>query len=125
MRWVYYILPFFIFLLACQKEIIGGESAGFAQVRFYTDYAYVAGVNVYVKSWEPSPVYYKDSVFTKLIFRDSEPSCDDTAFKVLHAAKGRYYSIFYRDEDAETDIDTAFMIPEYNDDECVFINLNN
>ncbi len=116
MRWLYYILPFFILLLACQKEISGGETPPMVLLKFYTTYQPIEGVKVYINHGE----------FTKLRFYDTEPSCSDSTFEGFPVAPGREYIISYagNDLDSTMTIDTPIVIPSWVRD-CHFANLNN
>ncbi len=102
-----YIL--FFALQSCQKSIDKYPMGQTVNVSFWTSYSYVANADVYVKRWEVEN--YDTIPFTKLKYSSEEPACNDTAFRILRAAKGRYYSIHYVDIDGALEVDTAFMIP--------------
>ncbi len=107
----------------CQKQLPKeGNHTGFSQVKFWTDYNFLSGTKIFIKDWQSANY---DSAFTKLIYRNEAPYCDDTAFQVFKAAKGRFYAVHYTDTDGNLEVDTAIFVPEYNQDKCVWINLNN
>ncbi len=117
------ILTILSLLTSCQKSIDKYPMGQTVNVSFWTSYSYIRNTPIFLKRWEVEN--YDTIPFTKLIYRSEEPACNDTAFKIFHAARGRYYAIHYTDVDGALEVDTAIMIPEYNTDNCVFINLNN